>query len=282
MCTNLFSEIQAFQLESSAVKKLAPFALYDLFRLSAFGNRKTEIKTYLDQNFLAFLFPEVDYFNYVYFFSNWASEKTLIDILKNYQNYGRSTVKFIIPKNLDPKIPVTFLSENPPKTISCLQNTEPEIPENPVDFELKPVISSEELADYTRLYLQCFESKKTNYKEVAANFYLLLNASETDLFFIYYKNKRVGFCSSFYTPQYCLLSACGISAENRYLGFQKQAIYERLRIASFKGFTNFKVWTYKDSISYSNLLKTGFKTEYEHHEYLSRPLEDLTKSTHFL
>ena len=282
MSNNFFSEIHTFQLNSSLVNKVAPFALFDLFRLSAFTNRKTEIKTHIDQTFLAFLFPEVDYFNYVYFFTDLVSEETLLNILKNYQNYGRNTVKFIIPKNLDQYIPETLLSKNPPKTISCLQNTEPEIPETPADFELKPVISSEELAAYTRLYLQCFDSKKTNYEEVAANFLLLLNASETELFFIYYKNKRVGFCSSFYTPEYCLLSACGICSENRYLGFQKQAIYERLRIASLKGFTNFKVWTYKDSISYLNLLKTGFKTEYEHDEYLSRPLDDLTKSTRFL
>ncbi len=254
------------------------FQTYDLFRLSCFQQRKPAIRFGDTDAFTYYQFDEVDYFNYILFKSANYAETELEEVLKTYSDKGRSTVKFLFPS----LIRASFSNLVEPETlheITCLRLSQQNDLSYSKDRSLLTSVRSEaDLLEYTRIYLRGFGSDNTQYQEVAKNFSLLWQQEAVDFFFVNHDGERVGICSNFYGPKAVFLSAGAVLPPFRNHGLHKRMIAERVRIGQEKGHTEFASWAYQGGISYQNLVKSQFTHYATYCEYVSKPLETITKA----
>ena len=255
------------------------FQNYDFFRLNKFKIRKANIDFGETSSFSYYRFEEVDYFNYILFYSNNYDESDLKKILSEYLKDGKEHIKFIFPANEDNKYPNIINETVEPNKIVCLKNISKQqlIIEN-IDQLLSPVIDQEDLLEYTRIYLEGFDSEVKEVSEVAKNFSHLNESSRVDFFFVKYNGNIVGICSNYYCEDHVFLSACAILPPYRNIGLQKKAIKARISISQRRGYSVFTSWAYMNGISHNNLLNTGFSNYQLFNEYISKPLEHLTET----
>lgn len=258
------------------------FQTYDLFRLAHFQKRKPGISFGDRDAFTFYQFSEVDYFNYILFKSANYVEDELEQTFQSFLNEGRSRIKFLFPSLI--KNSFTSLVEKETfHEIACLkQSIETIVVANQTASLLTPVKNQDDLYEYTRIYLEGFGSANTDYKDVAENFNLLYRDDAVDFFFVNEEGKRVGICSNYYGPEAVFLSAGAVLASYRNHGLHKHMIAERIAAAKLKGFTEFVSWAYTGSISYQNLIKSNFSHYASYCEYVSKPLEALTKTGRLL
>lgn len=254
------------------------FQTYDLFRLTCFQKRKPEIRFGDSDAFTFYLFDEVDYFNYILFKSANYNESELEEVLRTYSDNGRSTVKFLFPTFIKASF-LNLIEVDTLHEIACLKLAQPErFHSDENEPLLTSVENKKDLLEYTRIYLRGFDSENTQYEEVAENFCLLWQNEVVDFFFVNHKGERVGICSNFYGPEAVFLSAGAVLPPFRNHGLHKRMIAERVALGRQKGHTEFVSWAYTGSISYQNLLKSYFTHYASYCEYVSKPLEILTKA----
>lgn len=254
------------------------FQSYDLFRLSCFQNRKPDIR-FGDTDALTFYqFTEVDYFNYILFKSANYSQVELEQILQTYLSQGRSDIKFLFPSFLKNSF-TNLIAEETFREIACLkQNAVRDLTKDENELVIAAVKNQRDLMEYTRIYLEGFGSDNINYREVSSNLELLWRENAVDFFFINYEGKRAGICSNYYGPEAVFLSAGAILPAYRNKGLHKRVIADRITLAKLKGHNEFVSWAYTGSISYQNLVKSNFSHYASYCEYVSKPLEVLTKA----
>jgi hypothetical protein len=230
------------------------FQTYDLFRLSHFKVRKPKIDFGDTASFAYYRFNEVDYFNYILFKTSTYDKAALREILQAYLK-DRKTLH----------------------EIACLKQSLAENQQSNEDEPLLTLVENEkDLLEYTRIYLEAFESSNTDYEEVAQNFALLMHDDAVDFFLVNYKSNFVGICSNYYGPEAVFLSAGAVLPPYKNHGLHKQIIAERMVLGKLKGYTEFVSWAYTGSISYKNLMKSNFTHYASYCEYVSKPLESLT------
>lgn len=254
------------------------FQTYDLFRLSHFKNRKPGIRFGDTDSFTFYQFGKVDYFNYILFKSANYSQAELDATLQSYLSEGRSEIKFLFPAVIKGSF-ANLVQEETFHEIACLKQTiKRSLRVNQNESILTAVKNQEDLIEYTRIYLEGFGSDNTDYKEVSENFNLLWQDDAVDFFFVTHGGNRIGICSNYYGPEAVLLSAGAVLAPYRNYGFHKRMIAERIALANLKGHTEFVSWAYTGSVSYKNLIKSNFTHYASYCEYVSKPLEVLTKA----
>ncbi|MCE7991364.1 MAG: hypothetical protein HEP71_05260 [Roseivirga sp.] len=254
------------------------FQTYDQFRLSCFQNRKPGIRFGDTDSLTFYQFSEVDYFNYILFKSANYRQAELEEVLHLYLAEGRSDIKLLFPAVIKDSFTNLVLEETFHE-IACLKQTikrDLQISKN--ELVLTEVKTGKDLLEYTRIYLEGFGSDNTDYKEVSSNFELLWQEDSVDFFFVNHEGNRAGICSNYYGPECVFLSAGAILPAYRNMGLHKQVIADRIRLARLKGHTEFVSWAYTGSISYQNLVKSNFSHYASYCEYVSKPLEVLTKA----
>ncbi|WP_281612795.1 GNAT family N-acetyltransferase [Flammeovirga sp. SubArs3] len=255
-----------------------PVFEYDMYRLETYKQRKRNIAINNYKGYLSLMFEEVDYFNYLYLNTNNISIKKLG---LPYYEKGIDRIKIIQSKESYYHHDFLDLSYQDRTIVACYKDLSTYIPSSNITT-IKPVSNDEDLLHFTKLYLTVFGSSNKDYDEVAENFKLLLQSKQSDLFFIQENGNTIGICSNFYNEEYMFLASCGVLPEYQNRGFQKKAIKERLSIGKQKGYKSCYVWAYDNTISLSNLLKSGLSIHKTYHEGLSKPLGDLIKQQEIL
>lgn len=254
------------------------FQTYDILRLSCFRKRKPGIRFGDTDSFAFYQFGEVDYFNYILFKSANYSQAELDATLQAYLSEGRSEIKFLFPAVIKDSLANLVLEETFHE-IACLKQTiKSGLRVNQNGSILTLVKTREDLSEYTRIYLEGFGSDNTDYAEVSENFNLLWQDDAVDFFFVTQGGNRIGICSNYYGPEAVFLSAGAVLPAYRNHGFHKRMIAERIALANAKGHTEFVSWAYTGSVSYQNLIKSSFTHYASYCEYVSKPLEVLTKA----
>ncbi|MFT6054248.1 MAG: hypothetical protein ACJAS3_001247 [Roseivirga sp.] len=252
------------------------FQTYDLFRLSHFKVRKPKIDFGDTASFAYYRFSEVGYFNYILFKTSTYDKAALKEILRAYLKDGITQVKLLFPAVFKESLSALIAGETLHE-IACLkQSLEENQQSNKYEPMLTLVENEKDLLEYTRIYLEAFESSNTDYEEVAQNFALLMHDDAVDFFLVNYKSNFVGICSNYYGPEAVFLSAGAVLPPYKNHGLHKQIIAERMALAKLKGHTEFVSWAYTGSISYENLMKSNFTHYASYCEYVSKPLELLT------
>ena len=261
------------------MKTPSPIIEYDIFRLNEYKRRDKSINWNISSSYTFLRYDKVDYFNYLFIANKSINTSIINDLIIDYFDNHIRRIKFIYPKGDNYKKYLDPSKKN--KTILLCKN-EHFKPGKNISNILTSVKTNSDLLIFTKIYLETFESDNKNYSEVASNFQLLLDSKKTDLFLIKEGGNIVGVCSNYYSDTYFLLSACGILNKYKNKGFQKKAINERLMIGKFKGYSISFAWTYEDSPSLSNLLRSGFLIEEEYEEALSKLLVDIKPTTEIL
>jgi len=252
------------------------FQTYDLFRLLNFKKRKHTIEFGETDSLVYYRFDEVDYFNYVLIKSFPIAKREFIDILSIYVNNKRKVVKFIFPIKYKTKVQSLIGLDSFFHEIICVEKFVLKKEVSKISYQyLLPVKTETNILLYTKLYLEGFNSNKTNVKDVAKNFKLLLDTGKVDLFLIINNSKIAGVCSNFYNDDKVFLCACTVLEAHRNIGLQKAAIKERIEIGINKGYFRFTSWAYANSLSHQNLIKSGFSNYANYGECLSKPLENI-------
>ncbi len=252
------------------------FIPYDIFRLTNYKKENNLIDFGETDSLIYYCFNEVDYFNYIILISEFQNIDELRNVLSIYSRFNRKRIKFLFKESLTIKYDYLIDSEKGFHKIQCVEKIISDRIDNYSDKKvLRPVKTDEEIILYTKLYLKGFKSNKTNIIEVAKNFRLLFDTKSVDLFFIMNNAIIAGICSNFYNGKNVFLCACVVLDLYQNIGLQKKAINERIKFGLIKGFLQFNSWAYDDSVSYHNLIKSGFSKYATYEEYVSKPLENL-------
>ncbi len=257
------------------------FQTYDLFRLSKYKKRKSQIDFGQYDDFTFFRFNEVDYFNYVLFKDiQKTTFEQLYPIFNSYYLDNKEAIKLIYPVHLKDELS-KYIGTGSSKKIACVKRNLNNDFELESDNILHKVTTTEELFIFTEIYLKGFGSNSA-IEEVELNFELLKESTQNDLFLIMWEGEIAGICVNFYCKNHVLLAICTIKEEFRNLGLQKKAIHERMLIGCSKGYKIFTSFTYKDSVSHQNMLKSKFYNYATYEESISKPLENLIKTREVL
>lgn len=257
---------------------MTPFQMYDAFRLQHFKKRKSNINHGHTKTFSFYHFNEVDYFNYIYLFSEHIDYSLLSEVLNLYLKDGRNKIKIIFPSSL--RSALSHLIDHPKKikqTATVCFETELNASQSITTGFLSPVSNWKDIKVFTKHYLQGFASKQTNYREVALNFNLLMESKQVDFFLVKKEQEILGLCGNFFSENLQILNVGIVLNGMRNTGLHKEMIKHRLVLGKNKGFNTVQTWAYNDSISHNNLLKMNFQNTNIYDECLSKPLAGIIK-----
>ena len=236
---------------------------YDFERLEVYSNEtrnQNDIIINDQNNYISFLFPNVDYFNYSFRIDNKEFEYDNIkNIIKFYSDHNIKKHKIIIPsefvnsklileQNFNYKYKNTII-----KTCFPLYGTQILQHINKLDFIR---IDEDNIFDFTNVYLDSFESIIIDKEKVSRNFRELLKLNNLELFLLNNGYQNVGVNVLYSDKNNYFLAGGAILPEFRNLNYHKSGLCFRInKCLSDPNINSIISWAYKDSISLRNMLK---------------------------
>ncbi|MES2828461.1 MAG: hypothetical protein V4687_09910 [Bacteroidota bacterium] len=248
---------------------------YDLDRLKSYSvNHENNIEIFDGNFFYAFCFPEVGYFNYAFQTSSAPfTVESVANIKKFYLERNILTHKFLVPARSAESNRIISSDNNYTQTGIIAKTVFPsgrivnQIQEQGVSLTK---VDDSNIETYTEIYLNGFEAEGRDAKKVAKNFRTLLSNKAVELYLLKYQNEYVGINVLYNSGTESLLAGGAVLKEFRNNGYHKKGLSYRIQHALRKPeVRNVMSWTYKDGVSYNNMIKLGmdFGEEFMVYEY---------------
>ena len=251
------------------------FFEYDLNRLRAYSQIKgnhNRIDILEEENFMAFSFPSVSYFNYAFAKNNQLLNlQEFLSIQKFYLHHGISFHTFIGLSGLYDNSFLSGLGYHKKNVISQTKYSFDQKATSNYQFNTQFVkVTNTELKLFTQTYLGGFNAIGRDVNEVYINFQGLYSMSGIELYLLKNGYETVGIVALYGLDHHYLLAAGAILPKYRGHNHHKAGIMMRINKCLLDVNLNSIIsWAYKGSISHHNMNRLNMidLNEFDNYEF---------------
>lgn len=251
------------------------FFEYDLNRLRAYGQIKenrNRIEILEEENFTAFCFPSVSYFNYAFANNNQLLNlQEFLSIKEFYRYHGISVHKFIGLSGLYDDSFLSGLGYHKKNVITQTKYLFDQQASSNYQFNTQFVeVTNTELKLFTHTYLEGFNAIGRDVNEVYANFQGLYSMPGTKLYLVKNENDTIGIVVLYELNHHYFLAAGAILLKYQGHNHHKAGIMMRIKKCLMDANLNSIIsWAYKGSISHHNMNRLNMidLNEFDNYEF---------------
>lgn len=235
-------------------------------------NGQNQIKILEEDDFFAFSFPEVGYFNYAFTKDNQPFEKGGIERIQAFYN-SRQIRKHRIKIPFDQEESRALLEDDYIKIGTIVKTYFPvtetfDCPDvNTPEFVL---VDESNIVTFTKVYLDSFEAVGRDPEQVAENFRGLLTIPGTELYLVRDEGQNAGIVVLYGQEHHYFLAGGAILPGFRNKDYHKSGLRMRIRkCLRDQQLAGIYSWADKDGISHQNMVKLNMvkDTEFDIYEF---------------